>query len=415
MKRRVLSLFLAFALCFSSLPLPTFAEETDVVTEQEETEVVEEQEETEAAEEPEAPDDESTADEGSDTEEGTDIVDSADETVSESDVSEQDAKENEEVAVQAIGESHEAHPICGDPDCTEEDHQLPVGEEWTAISSFAEMKAAMHKGESTAKAGYYYLTNDITWSWDRGLWLADDVTLCLNGHSIIASPTHQLAIYEAIRLNSGNTFTLCDCKAGGTITHTEKESGYTDRGIVVGGTFNMYGGSITGSSSISGAGVNVGGTFNMYGGSITKNMARKFDAASTSDATGGGVHVGSGTFNMFDGEITGNSGEKGAGVYVGGGTFNMKGGTISGNTAMDTFNASGDIAGFTGGGVYVKKGTFNMTGGTIAGNTAPWKWCPVCILITPSIIHLTCLAERSAAIRLQAAAAVSILSTETLS
>ena len=387
MKRRVLSLFLAFALCFSSLPLPTFAEETDVVTEQEETDVVTEQEETEvveeqeetdaveepeteAAEEPEAPDDESTADEGSDTEEGTDIVDSADETVSESDVSEQDAKENEEVAVQAIGESHEAHPICGDPDCTEEDHQLPAGEEWTAISSFAEMKAAMHKEESTAKAGYYYLTNDITWSWDRGLWLADDVTLCLNGHSIIASPTHQLAIYEAIRLYSGNTFTLCDCKGGGTITHTEKESGYTDRGIVVGGTFNMYGGSITGSSSISGAGVSVGGTFNMYGGSITKNMARKFDAASTSDATGGGVHVGSGTFNMFDGEITGNSGEKGAGVYVGGGTFNMKGGTISGNTAMDTFNASGDTAGFTGGGVYVKKGTFNMTGGTIAGNTA---------------------------------------------
>ena len=53
MKRRVLSLFLAFALCFSSLPMPTSAEETDVVTEQEETEVVEEQEETDAVEEPE--------------------------------------------------------------------------------------------------------------------------------------------------------------------------------------------------------------------------------------------------------------------------------------------------------------------------------------------------------------------------
>ena len=36
MKKRVLSMLLAFMLCFSTLPMTAFAQEADVVTEQEE-------------------------------------------------------------------------------------------------------------------------------------------------------------------------------------------------------------------------------------------------------------------------------------------------------------------------------------------------------------------------------------------
>ena len=52
MKKRVLSMLLAFILCFSTLPMTAFAQEADAVTEQEEqqeADSAEEQEEAEAA------------------------------------------------------------------------------------------------------------------------------------------------------------------------------------------------------------------------------------------------------------------------------------------------------------------------------------------------------------------------------
>ena len=53
MKKRVLSMLLAFILCFSTLPMTAFAQEADAVTEQEEqqeTDSAEEQEEQQEAE-----------------------------------------------------------------------------------------------------------------------------------------------------------------------------------------------------------------------------------------------------------------------------------------------------------------------------------------------------------------------------
>ena len=55
MKKRVLSMLLAFILCFSTLPMTAFAQEADAVAEQEEqqeTDSAEEQKEAEAAEAP---------------------------------------------------------------------------------------------------------------------------------------------------------------------------------------------------------------------------------------------------------------------------------------------------------------------------------------------------------------------------
>ena len=248
-------------------------------------------------------------------------------------------------------------------------------------------------------AGTYYLGSDI--SPEYTIKIENNVTLCLNGHKITAADGMD-AIYM-----TGGSFTLTDCKGVGTITHASSKTG---RGVYVSsGTFNMYGGSITGNKAQDaqgrGGGVYVysgSGTFNMYGGSITGNETNR----------GGGVYVtGKGSFTMSasaDGQnipsITGNNAtENGGGVYVVGSssTFKMTGGSIGGTNENDantadrgggvcvdcgkfTMSASADgqnIPSITGnnatengGGVYVigSSSTFEMTGGSITGNNAAY-------------------------------------------
>lgn len=202
--------------------------------------------------------------------------------------------------------------------------------------------------------GTYYLGSDI--SPEYTIKIENNVTLCLNGHKITAADGMD-AIYM-----TGGSFTLTDCKGVGTITHASSKTG---RGVYVSsGTFNMYGGSITGNKAQDaqgrGGGVYVysgSGTFNMYGGSITGNETNR-----------GGVYVtGKGSFTMSasaDGQnipsITGNNAtENGGGVYVVGSssTFKMTGGSITGNNAA------------YGGGVYTVN-EFKMSGGSITGNNA---------------------------------------------
>ena len=206
--------------------------------------------------------------------------------------------------------------------------------------------------------GTYYLGSDI--SSEYTIKIENNVTLCLNGHKITAADGMD-AIYM-----TGGSFTLTDCKGVGTITHASSKTG---RGVYVSsGTFNMYGGSITGNKAQDaqgrGGGVYVysgSGTFNMYGGSITGNRA-------TGD--GGGVYKSgsNSSFNMYGGSITGNTANSyGGGVYVDGGGFTMSGGTIGGTKTGETNTAT-----YGGGGVYVvgSSSTFEMTGGSITGNNA---------------------------------------------
>ena len=204
-------------------------------------------------------------------------------------------------------------------------------------------------------AGTYYLGSDI--SPEYTIKIENNVTLCLNGHKITAADGMD-AIYM-----TGGSFTLTDCKGVGTITHASSKTG---RGVYVSsGTFNMYGGSITGKKAQDaqgrGGGVYVysgSGTFNMYGGSITGNRA-------TGD--GGGVYKSgsNSSFNMYGGSITGNTANSyGGGVYVDGGGFTMSGGTIGGTKTGETNTAT-----YGGGGVYAKA-NFEMTGGSITGNNA---------------------------------------------
>lgn len=473
MKKRVLSMLLAFILCFSTLPMTAFAQETDAVVEQEEqqekqqeadsAEEQEEQQEADSAEQQEkqqevvpvtqkeaeaaaAPGEETSSDKSTTAGEAPDTVESAVESVSDSDAGTQDtgADDEKKAAVQkvqalinalpetvtednaeSVGEQLEAideamaalteeqkaeldmtrlhaiseamnapmmvaegethiHYLCGGDKCNE------VGHTETDKVTFKAWKETSALPEAV---GNYYLMNDVTlsseyWKHDNG------VVLCLNGHTITVE-----AKDSGIIVGNGKTFTLCDCKDSGKITHGTDRNGekYDGRGVDVSqGTFNMYGGSITGNTANTGAGVSMyNGTFNMYGGSITGNEAKNLTTNSDNVGIGGGVYMEqNSTFNMYDGTISNNTGEYGGGVNINSkSVFNMRGGTIENNKAtgnntafgggggvniagstVDTFNMSGGtIRGNTtntyGGGVYVGW-NFNMTGGEITGNGA---------------------------------------------
>ena len=227
--------------------------------------------------------------------------------------------DNDAQTLTMIAATHTNHHFCGDVNCTNNNHALPGESSWEGVSKLSDIKGA----------GYYYLTADVeitsTWQPQSG------VVLCLNGYDI----TMKSAVY-AIWVKEGYTFTLCDCVGGGKITHTKGVVGY---GVYVVGTFNMYGGSISGNSAKNGGGVwldngETGTVFNMYGGEITGNTA--------TSSGGGGVYVNRySTFHMYGGSITDNlntaSGDYGGGVYVSqDGTFTVSGKVnITGNKYQD--------------------------------------------------------------------------------
>ena len=257
------------------------------------------------------------------------------------------------------------HYLCGDSTCNGSGHEnetykttfeKEIKQEGNTLK-IGDKSWAPTKGSNDTfyilPTGTYYLGSDI--SPEYTIKIENNVTLCLNGHKITAADGMD-AIYM-----TGGSFTLTDCKGVGTITHASSKTG---RGVYVSsGTFNMYGGSITGNKAQDakgrGGGVYVysgSGTFNMYGGSITGNRA-------TGD--GGGVYKSgsNSSFNMYGGSITGNtSNSYGGGVYVDGGGFTMSGGTIGGTKTGETNTAT-----YGGGGVYAKA-NFEMTGGSITGN-----------------------------------------------
>mgnify|MGYP002677770702 CR=1 FL=1 len=282
----------------------------------------------------------------------------------------------------AEGETH-IHYLCGGDECNK------VGHTETDKVTF---KAWKETSALPTVVGNYYLMNDVTLS--ESWRFVNGVVLCLNGHTITVE-----AKDSGITVGNGKTFTLCNCTGSGKITHGTDSNGdkYDGRGVDVSkGTFNMYGGSITGNKELKGAGVDMYcGTFNMYGGSITGNEAKNLTTNSDNVGIGGGVYMEqNSTFNMYDGTISNNTGEYGGGVNINSkSVFNMSGGTIENNKATgnnmafgggggvniagstdDTFNMSGGtIRGNTtntyGGGVYVSW-NFNMTGGEITGNRA---------------------------------------------
>lgn len=315
-----------------------------------------------------------------------------------------------------------SHPICGAAHTDIGDHTGTCDAvTWTAWNGTDEITY-----DADTKTAYIYLEKDATRDDYLDIKAGYTLYLCLNGQKLESSLTSSASqgMSQVINVSNGAKFILCDCKGGGTITHS---SGAKGKGVRVGGsdpaaaTFSMYGGTISGNhaddprSGAGGAGVEIqNGTFKMYGGTISDN----YEENAGSNYGGGGVcaHT-SGTFTMYGGIISDNQSVTDAGgVTVVGGTMNIYGGTIRDNTAKgngggiwtningfiisgnsvienntavngggvfyqgdsssnmtisESARISGNTATGNGGGIYFKnKGTLTMNGGSITGNTA---------------------------------------------
>ena len=273
-------------------------------------------------------------------------------------------------------------------------------------------------GKYVLKDGNYYLKTDVTIA--HPIQIKGNVTICLTGKWIKKVDDSTGSVGPVFEVPTGNnTLTLTNCTGDGRIICDSSSGVYVSGGTlnlyrgqianstgqkgadsnkygggvyVNNGFFNMYGGTITGNDADYGGGVYVkNGTFNMYGGTIKNN--------NSNGGSGAGVYVNGGTFNMHNNaSVTGNTigygstAGFGGGVYVNGGTFEMhNNASVTGNTATngtlngagvyvsgsgnDTFTmndnasvtgntAKGDKTGDNGhgGGVYVDSGTFNMNG-----------------------------------------------------
>ena len=170
---------------------------------------------------------------------------------------------------------------------------------------------------------------------------ADGTVLDLNGHSITMQQEG-----DAIKVTG--SFTLTDCKGGktecGKITH---KTGVNGRGVNVseGSTFTMYGGSIYGNTATGdGGGIWAANkaVITMYGGEISGNKT---------SGDGGGVYLGiSATLEMSgSASITGNVTTKhsGGGVCAVMGKIKMSGNSsISKNTASDSSGGGVFLSGY---------------------------------------------------------------------
>ena len=359
MRKRIVSLLLSLALCLTLLPTAAFAEEAQ----QEELLPGEQLEQVQPVpEEPEENEEQSQPDE--------DVIAVQAMIDALPDAAELDGMDDTalESACLAASEAYDAYDALTEGqqsaltgtenmiailEWATRQIELLANEDLSNHTTHGEGWTAWDRGASTSyqttlpdKAGKYYLTDNVTLS---STWAPKDgVVLCLNGKTITANGN-----FDCIEVTSSScALTLCDCAGGGCITH----SSGTGHGVNTTGTFNMYGGTISGNtagaSDHGGGGVYVGGTFNMYGGTISGNKT-------AGSSLGGGVYVAyDKTFNMNGGEITQNTANGGGGVYVvSKGKFNMTGGQITGNTT---------VSGGSGGGVF-SVGTFTMEGGTIGG------------------------------------------------
>lgn len=339
MKKRVLSMLLAFILCFSTLPMTAFAQEAvqeaDAVTEQEE------QQEAAPAAEPEeqqvaVPVTEQKVQALIDALPETVTVENAEsvgaqlEAIDEAmaELTEEQIAELDMTRLYAISEAlntpmtvpmtvaegkHTDHPICG-ATCTDGGEHDTVTD-WKPIGSEAELQDATE--------GHYYLTQDIE---TTGTWKPNNnVVLCLNDHSIAANGD-----FVVIEIDKGQ-FTLCDCNSSESMHYftTIKEGMFTRWVPCKENTENcisVTGGVITHSVGTSDVGVEVDNNaiFTMYGGTICGHKQ-------PNSYYGAGVFVHNSTFNMYGGAISGNAAIWCGGVAALGSTFNMYGGVISDN------------------------------------------------------------------------------------
>ena len=397
MKKRVLSMFMALALCLTLLPAPVRAAEdtpeSGAIVQQEQQEEI-----SPAVSEQAGTNEEENGSEGDPQNTGTPDAGGAEDSKADAPESGEDenAGNNADAAVSAVQTMIDALPIVSELDgmtadeldaayddiqaaydayeaLNAEQQAQITGADFEALLGWFNSQTALladaQSGEHThcvcgkdsgttvnghthnnstawtaadslpGTAGSYYLTQPVSGSWAVP---EGEVNLCLNGQTINGkTPT-----------GGGATLTLTDCTDSGRVQGEV---------TVNGGKFELYSGTITGGVQvgIKGSAYQTGSSFTMYGGEITGNKA--------GSGSGGVFLVGTTNqtdpprFTMHGGTISDNtagaSDGGGGGVYVGEKcSFTMDGGAITGN----------------GGGIYIhfNAGTVSISNATITGNKA---------------------------------------------
>ena len=400
MKKRVLSMLLAFILCFSTLPMTAFAQETDAVVEQEEqqgADSAEEQEKQQEADSAEqqgadsaegqaeqqeavpvtqkeaeaaaAPGEETSSDKSTTAGEAPDTVDPSAESVSDSDAGTQDpgADDEKKAAVQKVQALINALP----EEVTEENAER-VSEQLEAIDeAMAELTE-----EQRATLDMTRL-HAISEALNTPMMVAEGEhihpvcgAICTdeNGHSNVTWTATSTLNSD---MDAGNYYLTADVTLdetwrpkSGTALDLNGHSITVDAdgdAIIVS---NGYSFTLTDCNSSGGVHyftknteknnlwepVETGGTITVTGGVITHSSGKNGSGIVMQAGTNNG------TFTMYGGTICGNySTAPGAGVRATYGKIIMSGGAISGNVAAK--NSSG-------GGVYLNGngGSFDMSG-----------------------------------------------------
>lgn len=425
MKKRVLSMLLAFILCFSTLPMTAFAQEADAVAEQEEqqeTDSAAEQEEAEAAAAPgeETPADKSTTAATPGTEDSTageapDTVEPSVESVSDSDAGTQDTSADDEkkAAVQKVqalidalpdevtvenAESVGAQLEAIDEAMAELTEEQREELDMTRLHAISEVLNTPMTVPMTVAEGQHVdhpicgatctdeNNHSIVTEWQpigsetelkaategyyyltqdivtTGTWEPNNnVVLCLNGHSIAANGD-----FGVIEIKGANRqFTLCDCNSSASTHYFIKsvENNLTRWVPCEENTENRI--------SVTGGVITHSVRTSDLGVKVDKNATFTMYGGTIcgnklqGSYNGAGVYVHDSTFNMYGGAIRGNAASWGGGVAALGSTFNMYGGVISDNM----------VSASAGGVLLSDKSVMNMSGNAqISNNIAPTKW-----------------------------------------
>lgn len=431
MKKRVLSMLLAFILCFSTLPMTAFAQEADVATEQEadsaeeqkeqqeadSAEGQEEQQEADSAEEQEEQQEADSAEETSSDKsttagEAPDTVDPSAESVSDNDAGTQDtgADDEKKAAVQKVQALIDALPETvteenaervieqleaideAMAELTEEQREELNMTRLHAISEALNAPMTVAGGEHIHPVCGAICTDenghsDVTWTatstlnsdMDAGnYYLTADVTLDNTWRpksgTALDLNGHSITVdadVDAITVPVSCSFTLTDCNSSDGVHYFTKNTGKDNlwEPVGTGGDTKVTGGVITHSSGKNGSGIFMGGngTFTMYGGTICGNY--------NDTAAGAGVRATQSKIIMPGGAISGNvaaNHKSGGGVNLNGvgSSFDM-----SGNAKITDNTTNG-----FGGGVHMEctggKVSFTMSDNAqITGNMCTGSAC----------------------------------------
>lgn len=427
MKKRVLSMLLAFILCFSTLPMTAFAQEADVVTEQEEQQEadsaerqekqqeadsaegqeeqqeavpVTEQKKAEAAEAlgEETSSDKSTTAQAPGTEDSTageapDTVEPSAESVSDSDAGTQDtgADDEKKAAVQKVQALIDALP-----ETVTEENAERVSEQLEAIDeAMAELTEEQREeldmtrlyaisealnapmtvaegehihpvcGKEHHDVGNHMTDSQVTFT---KLWMDDDGKLKIGDTELKATATNDNGYFYSgdmcYELPAGNYY------LGSSIT--------LDYPIYIASHYAIASASKDVKLCLNGYTITANGDFSaiVCSSVVSKTTFTLTDCQQTAgtithaaNKTGSGVLLysnGNGTrFNMYGGSLTHNTAERGGGVNI---VANGDGGIFNLYGGVISANEANDA----GGGVYIdgRNATFTMYGGEITNNTA---------------------------------------------